>query len=361
MLADNGRLAKIPRLALFTAAGLGLAYVGWGMLAAWLLVRPRNRRDYDCVPQIRYGRLEPLTLFTSDGLRLHAWVLLARKASPDDWVLLLHGYRSDRAVLQNRARFFSLRGYNVLLLHFRGHGGSDRARISYGYYERHDVKAAFDFIRSLRPGRDVRIGINAISMGAAAASYAVGQGDIEPVWMVLESCYDNIRHALANRIARRVGEWVTPLVAWPVEQVVEHIMRLRAEDLDPAKALEKARCPVLLLAGDSERVLKLMEIEYLYGCLPEPKRLELFPGAGHNDLLAYDPRRFARAVRGFLRDYAPRQAEQPAQPPILEEVPAIEKLSEAKAEKLAESESAPAPDGDSAQPSPPAQPVKLCS
>jgi pimeloyl-ACP methyl ester carboxylesterase len=338
MLAGDGRATRIPKLALLTAAGLGLAYLGWGMLAAWLLVRPRHRRDYDCVPQIRYGRLEPLTLFTSDGLRLHAWVLLARKASPDDWVLLLHGYRSDRTVVQNRARFFSRRGYNVLLLHFRGHGSSERARISYGFYERLDVKAAFDFIRSLRPGRDVRIGINGISMGAAAAAYAVGQGDIDPVWMVLESCYDNIRHALANRIARRVGEWATPIFAWPVEQIVEQIMRLRAEDLDPAKALEKARCPVLVLAGDSERVLKLMEIEYLYGCLPEPKRLELFPGAGHNDLLAHDPKRFARAVRSFLRDYAPRPAEQPSEPPILEGVPAAEKLAEAKAEKLAESE-----------------------
>ena len=62
---------------------------------------------------------------------------------------------------------------------------------------------------------------------------------------------------------------------------------------------------MLLLAGDSERVLKLVEIEYLYGCVPHPKRMVIFPGAGHEDLLSYDPRRYARAVGDFLKEYAP--------------------------------------------------------
>jgi pimeloyl-ACP methyl ester carboxylesterase len=318
----------------------GLAYVGWGVVAGWLLVRSGRRRDYDCVPQVRYGRLEPLTLFSSDGLSLHAWVLLARNASPDDWVLLLHGYRSDRGVLQNRARFYSRRGFNVLMLHFRGHGSSQPSRISYGYFERRDVVAAFEFIRSLLPGRRMRIGIDAVSMGAAAAAYAVGAGEIDPDWMVLESCYDNIRHALANRLARSFGAWMTPIFAWPVELVVEQLAKLRAEDLDPAKALEKARCPVLLLAGDSESVLKMVEIEYLYGCVPEPKRLVVFEGAGHEDFLALAPKRFARAVGSFLRDYGRGPIEKPDEPAILEDTAAAEKLAEAKLEATTETAAA---------------------
>jgi pimeloyl-ACP methyl ester carboxylesterase len=123
--------------------------------------------------------------------------------------------------------------------------------------------------------------------------------------MILESCYDNIRHALANRLDLKVPHSLTPWLAWPVEQVVEQLVRLRAEDLDPAKALEKCRCPVLMLAGDSERVLKLVEIEYLYGCIPHPKRMVIFTGAGHEDLLSYDPRRYAHAVADFLKEFAP--------------------------------------------------------
>jgi uncharacterized protein len=305
----NRVLGRVSKLVMFAAGGLTLFSAAVSMITAWLLVRPGRRRDYDCIPRIHYGKLEPLLLTTTDGVSLHAWVLLSRSAPPSRWVVALHGYRSDRSILYVRARFFARRGFNVLLLHFRGHGSSDPSRISYGYHERKDVAAAFEFIQSLNPGTTVHIGVDGISMGAAAAAYAVAYAGLRPAWMILESCYDNIRHALANRLSLRLPRPITPWLAWPVEQIVEQMVRLRAEDLDPGKALESCRCPVLVLAGDSERVLKLVEIEYLYGCIPNPKRLEIFPGAAHQDLLSYDPRRYARAVGRFLTEFAAAEPE----------------------------------------------------
>ncbi len=295
---------RAAKVLLISAGTLAAAFVGSSVLAGWYLVRPSRRRTLDCVPRSRYGRFEPVTLVAHDGVRLHAWVQFSRFAGPRDWVLVLHGYRSDRDVQHTRRRFFARRGYNVLLLHFRGHGGSEPARISYGYHEAMDVEAAFNYIRSICPEGRARIGIDGISMGAAAAAYAVGRGGIDPEWMILESCYDNIRHALNNRLALRVPSSLTPLFAWPIEVVVEQLVRLRAEDLDPGQALEKSRCPILVMAGDSEKVLKMVEIEYLYGCIPQPKRCVLFRGAGHEDLLAFDPRRYTKAVASFLREFA---------------------------------------------------------
>jgi len=297
-------LQRLAKGALIAAGALAAAFVGGSMVAGWLMVRPSTRRRFDSIPRIRHGKLNAIQLFTSDGLRLHAWVLLSRFAAPRDWVVLLHGYRSNRNASHRRARFFARRGYHVLLLHFRGHGASEASRITYGYNERRDVRAAFEFLRSLQLGVPPRIGICGISMGAAAAAYAVGAGEINPDWMILESCYDNIRHALRNRLALRFGESLAGWLAWPVELVVEQLVNLRAEHLDPAKALQRARCPVLIMAGDSEAVLKMVEIEYLFGCVAEPKRLAIFPGVGHVDLLAADPRRFIRVVESFLREFA---------------------------------------------------------
>ncbi len=282
---------------------LAAVVVASSVAMGWMMVRPTRRRRFDCVPRVRHGRMEAIELISADGVKLHAWALFSRWATPQNWVILLHGYRSDREASHRRRRFFARRGFNVLLLHFRGHGASQPRRISYGYNERLDVRAAFDYVRSLPVEGPLRIGIDGRSMGAAAAAYAVGSGDINPDWMILESCYDRIQNALANRMALRVGKYLTPLVTWPVEVVVEQLIHLRAEDLDPGKALEKARCPILVLAGDSEKVLKLAEVEYLYGCIPEPKRLALFPGAGHDDLLTYDTRRYVRVVDSFLREF----------------------------------------------------------
>jgi pimeloyl-ACP methyl ester carboxylesterase len=302
-----GQVARKAGKALFfTACGLAGAVSVGTILAAWIMVKPGRSRNYDSVPRIRHGKLEPLILETSDGLKLHAWVQLCPKATSNDWVLLLHGYRSDREAVHTRRRFFARRGYHTVLLHFRGHGGSEAARISYGYDERKDVKAAFDFIRYFNEGRSVRIGIDGISMGAAAAAYAVAYESIKPDWVILESCYANIRRALENRLALHVSSPLVPLIAWPLEFAAAHLLHLRVEDLDAAKALGSVRCPVLVLAGDSEKVLKREEVEYLYKCIPDTKRLVFFPGAGHEDLLLYDPRRYIKTVGNFLHECTSR-------------------------------------------------------
>lgn len=297
-------LAKKSGKVLFvTACSIAGAFSISTVLAAWFMVRP-GKRGYDCIPRISGGKLEPLKLMTSDGLQLHAWVQLSRRSNSNNWVLLLHGYRSDREILQTRRRFFTRRGYHTLLLHFRGHGSSDSARISWGYNERKDIKAAFEFIKSLNPGQPVCIGIDGISMGAAAAVYAVAHESIRPDWMILESCYDNIRQALVNRLELHVVRPFVPIIAWPLEFVGEHLFRLRLEELDVVRALTRIQCPVLVLAGDAEKVLKTAEVELMYSSIPEPKRLILFPGAGHEDLLVRDPRRFIKGVGRFLRRFA---------------------------------------------------------
>jgi alpha-beta hydrolase superfamily lysophospholipase len=285
------------------------------VLSAWIMVKPNRNRDYDCIGQIHFGKLQPLSLVTSDGIKLHAWMQLSPKSTSNRWALLLHGYRSDREILQTRRSFFVRRGYHTLLLHFRGHGSSEAARISYGFNERKDVKAAMDYIRALHPGQPVEIGIDGVSMGAAAAAYAVALESINPDWVILESCYDNLHRALANRLEKHVSSPFIPIIARPLEFVAEHVFGLPMEDLDPAKALQKIHCPVLVLAGDSEEVLKAEEVEHLYLGIPEGKRLVFFPGAAHEDLLLYDPHRYIKAVTDFLSEFSLRQPGDQTIPP----------------------------------------------
>jgi uncharacterized protein len=296
------------KIILYASSCIGGAVAIGTVFSAWMMVRPRQKRNYDCIGRISFGKLEPLSLVTPDGLKLHAWVQLSSKAPSNRWVLLLHGYRSDRAVLQTRRRFFIRRGYHVLLLHFRGQGSSEAANTSYGFNERMDVWAAMEFIRSIQPGQPVQIGIDGVSMGAAAAAYAVAYESVNPDWVILESCYDNIHQALTNRLEQHISKPFVPMIARPLEFVGKHVFQLPMESLNPAKALEKIHCPVLVLAGDSEKVLKAEEVEHLYQSIPEPKRLVFFPGAVHEDLLVYNPRRYIKTVSDFLRELSQHQS-----------------------------------------------------
>jgi uncharacterized protein len=295
------------KIFLYASSILAGAFPIGAVLSAWFMVKPNRKKEYDCVGRINFGKLEQLSLVTSDNIRLHAWMQLSLKATSNRWVLLLHGYRSDREILQTRRRFFVRRGYHVLLLHFRGHGSSEAARISYGYNERNDVQAAMEFIQSLHPNQPVRIGIDGISMGAAAAAYAVAYGSAKPDWVILESCYNNINQALVNRLGEHIFSPFIWMIARPLEFAAKHVFQLPIEDLNPTKALEKIHCPVLVLAGDSDTVLKPPEVRHLYESIPEPKQLVFFPGAAHVDLLLYDPRRYIKAVTSFLGEFSPRQ------------------------------------------------------
>jgi uncharacterized protein len=294
----------VGKIALVASSVLAGVFSAGALIGAWIMVRPGPRRDYDCIGRVSFGKLEPISLTTEDGFRLHAWIHRSVNATSNRWVILLHGYRSNRSVLHNRRKFFARRGYNTLLLHFRGHGSSDSAFISYGFNERKDVKAAVKYLRSNYPSPGMEIGIDSVSMGAAAASFAVAYESIHPDWVILESCYDNLSHALFNRLESHLYAHLVPVVARPLEFAGEHIFQLPVKDLNPAKALEKIRCPALILAGDSEMVLKIHEVEQIYHSIPEPKQLEFFPGAGHEDLLVHDPRRFIKTVDSFLRAFS---------------------------------------------------------
>ena len=58
---------------------------------------------------------------------------------------------------------------------------------------------------------------------------------------------------------------------------------------DAYPSLERIRelgCPLLVLHGDRDEIVPVDQGKALFAAAPEPKRLHVFPGAGHNDLMA---------------------------------------------------------------------------
>ena len=56
-------------------------------------------------------------------------------------VLLLHGVRSDRSQMAQRALFLNGLGYTVLLIDLASHGESEGKRITFGAHEAHSTPA----------------------------------------------------------------------------------------------------------------------------------------------------------------------------------------------------------------------------
>ena len=77
------------------------------------------------------------------------------------------------------------------------------------------------------------------------------------------------------------------------------LLRDRYPSVDRIGEIES---PVLIIAGESDRIVPLDDSELLFDAANEPKRLVVVPGADHNDqALAFGPS-VIRAVVDFLQE-----------------------------------------------------------
>ena len=76
---------------------------------------------------------------------------------------------------------------------------------------------------------------------------------------------------------------------------------VEAERLNPEAYLEQLECPVLFMAGDSERKVQKHETEAIFkNCASSQKRLHFFKGARHQDFLKYDEKEFVQVWGRFV-------------------------------------------------------------
>jgi fermentation-respiration switch protein FrsA (DUF1100 family) len=167
--------------------------------------------------------------------------------------------------------------------------------MTFGYLESKDARAAFDFLRRKAPGE--KIGVDGLSLGGASAVLA--DPPLEADAMVLEAVFASFDTAVGNRIVAwlgPLGRYLVPLLTWQVEP------RLGFDPavLAPAARIGAVHAPVLLIAGDADRLAVLDEAKLLYANANAPKELWIIPGARHQDFQRYARAEFERRVGEFF-------------------------------------------------------------
>lgn len=235
--------------------------------------------------------VEEITLQTTDNVRIEAWYIKGNSAKA---VVLTNGIKGNRRGLVERAKLYAEAGFGVLLIDLRGTGESEAQPISYGWYERHDIHVATDFLRK----KDyTHIGAHGISLGAAATVYGL-QEQPDYAFVVLESCYGSVRDALNNRLEmKHIPRFSTMFM----QKFSEWHLGVTMQELRPTNYIKSAQMPVLILAGDSEQRVKRTETESLYAnCASSNKTLHYIKGAKHVDLLNHSPEVYRKIISGFL-------------------------------------------------------------
>jgi uncharacterized protein len=284
------RAMRWLRALVTAAAGLILLL----FVVSWLLGSALSRPLPAIVgpPPMELGA-DPVKIYSPSGSMLSGWFI--RGESGRGVVVLMHGIRSSRLSMLERARFLHRTGYGVLLFDFQGHGESAGEHLTFGALEREDARAAVDYVRTQAPGE--RVGVIGASLGGAAALLAEPPLAVDA--MVLEMVYTTIDKAVANRLALHLGSASAPLAPLLTAQLRWRV-GVDPSVLRPVVAAAYVRTPKLFIGAERDQHTTLQDSLDLYHGAADPKELWIVPGASHVDLHAFAVTVYEKRVLAFF-------------------------------------------------------------
>jgi fermentation-respiration switch protein FrsA (DUF1100 family) len=202
-----------------------------------------------------------VTLHTSDGLELGAWLVPPREPSLGVTVLVANGNGGDRAGRAAFAEALSARGLQVLLFDYRGYGGNPGAPTEYGLDR--DVRAARAFLvdeAGVHPDRLVYFGE---SLGTAVVTRLAASQP--PAGLVLRSPFVDLAS---------VGRVHYPFL--PVELLLRDRFEL-------GEHLSRVETPVTVVFAGRDEIIPPSQSRAVAERARSLRRLVVVEGARHND------------------------------------------------------------------------------
>jgi alpha-beta hydrolase superfamily lysophospholipase len=283
-VASGQRTAKPEKLSItgkLTVALLGVA-----------LPRPMNRR----LPSDEGLAYETHQIQMDDRESLEAWFMPQR--SSRGIVLLFPPYANSKDALLPVAKILHNLDYDVLLIDFRGAGGSSGNDTTLGIREADDVMQSVAYAQRTWSQRPMIL--YGASMGATAVMRSIAQTGITPAAVILESPFDRLLNTVRHRFTA-MGLPAFPgaelIVFWG--SVQQHIDGFAHNPVEYASAI---KCPVLLLHGEADTRVTKQDAIAIYDNLPGRKQFVVFPNAvGHGSLAVDHPDLWKQQVQAFLK------------------------------------------------------------
>ena len=229
------------------------------------------------------------------GVTLASWYCNRGEGTPV--VILFHGYSAEKTSLLREARAFLDLGASVMLVDFRGSGGSSESYTTVGVHEAEDVAAAVRYARGKLSHDNVFL--FGRSMGAAAVLRAVHAHGVQPDGIILEAVFDTLLNTVRHRFrAMEVPAFPSAelLVFWGGRQSgfdgFEH---------NPSAYAASVRCPVLFMHGARDPRVTLTEARRVFEAIPATKEFVTFEQSGHESYLSHHASQWRNAVERFIK------------------------------------------------------------
>jgi uncharacterized protein len=239
---------------------------------------------------------DPVSFKSHDGLTLRGWFIPANQ--PKGTIVLCHGYSGDCSPDFIYAPLLHDAGYNTLFFDFRGHGASDGNYTSLVYFERGDLLAALEFLRS----RGIaRVGLLGFSMGGAIAIATAPHSEMV-VGIISDCAFAELRSIIANAaIGRGFPRWLAPLIGYLTVTIASVRLRANLFSADPIRWVDQiAPRPLFIMHAGSDMDAPVSNAHRLFTAARKPKDLWIVPNTVHRQIEQVARDEYRRRVIGFF-------------------------------------------------------------
>ncbi len=234
-----------------------------------------------------------------NGIRLAAWHIPGKQ--PGTLVIIFHGYAAEKSKLLIEAGVFHRLGHSVLLVDFRGSGGSSEASTSIGFFEADDVAGTVRYAKAKLPHD--RLVLFGPSMGGAAILGAIHRHKIKPDAIIIEAVFDTMLNTIRNRFDD------VPIPSFPSAQLLVfwggRQLGFNGFAHKPRDYAKSVQCPALIMHGALDPKVRVEEAQRVFAAIPAVKEFKLFPRAGHGSYAAASPSEWESTVARFISEAPP--------------------------------------------------------
>ena len=200
-------------------------------------------------------RAEDVSVVTVDRSRLHGWFLPAIGQTKGS-VLHLHGNAANVSNHLPLVSWLPARGYNVLMIDYRGFGRSEGKPSLDGIVD--DAAAALAYLRNRPEVDSTRLIVLGQSIGGATALRMLARDSIGMRLAIIDSAFASYRGIARDATA---GGPLAPLAALTVGV-------LPGPEKDPITALKSIQVPMIFVHGARDSIIAAVKSEKLHAAAP---------------------------------------------------------------------------------------------
>ncbi|WP_399201832.1 alpha/beta hydrolase [Sutcliffiella deserti] len=217
------------------------------------------------------------------------------------YMIFSHGVTQNTLNSIKYMNIFMRKGWNVVLYDHRRHGKSGGTTTSYGFYEKHDLKAVVDWVRDQAADDEAIIGVHGESMGAATLLMYAGGLEDGADFYIADCPFSDLEEQLAYRL--KADFKIPKQLVMPIAST---FLRLRDKysirDVSPINVIENIDNPVLFIHSEPDDFIPIMMTQQLFEKKKGKKQLYVAKNGSHAMSYSDNREEYEKAIDEFLEE-----------------------------------------------------------